>query len=191
MRKLVVSEWMTLDGVYDADTMPQWFAPYDSEDRQAWIKESILSASAFLLGRVTYEMLMGYWPKVTDRGSKEIEVADRLNGAPKFVASTTLKSGDWNNSTIIARDLVKEVVRLKQESAGNILITGSGTLVQSLIDADVIDEYRFLMHPILAGSGKRPFKDGMSSAKLDLVETKQLSLGVTALRYKPVAHVRH
>ena len=183
MRKIIVHEWMTLDGVYDADTMPQWFAPYDSEDRQAWIEHGILSADAFLLGRVTYEMLMGYWPNVTDRASKEIEVAERLNGAPKYVGSTTLKAGKWNNSTIFAGDLVKQVSALKRESGQDILILGSGTLVQSLVDAHLIDEYRFLVHPILAGTGKRAFSDGMASAKLKLVETKELSLGVISLLY--------
>ena len=85
MRKLVVSEWMTLDGVFDADTMGQWFRPYDSDDRQEWIKEGILASDAFLFGRITYEMLAGYWPTVKDRDNKEIEIADRLNSAPKYV----------------------------------------------------------------------------------------------------------
>jgi dihydrofolate reductase len=183
MRKLVVSEWLSLDGVYDADTMPQWFAPYDSEERQAWIKDGILAADAFLLGRVTYEMLMSYWPKVTDRDNKEIEVADRLNSAPKYVVSAKLKAANWNNSTIIVHSVAKEIAELKPQSGKDILVLGSGTLVQSLIEADLIDEYRFLVHPILAGSGKRPFRNGMASAKLKLVETKELSLGVAALRY--------
>lgn len=179
----MVSEWLTLDGVYDADTMPQWFAPYDSAERQAWIKEGILAADAFLLGRVTYEMLMGYWPNVTDPRNKEFEVAERLNGAPKYVVSSTLKAGKWNNTAIIADDLAKEVGRLKQEPGRDILILGSGTLVQSLIEAGLIDEYRLLVHPILSGSGKRPFKDGMGSAKLKLIRTTELSLGVIALTY--------
>lgn len=184
MRKLVVSEWLSLDGVYDADSMPQWYAPYDSEERQDWIKEGILAADAFLLGRVTYEMLMSYWLKVTDRNNKEIEVADRLNGAPKYVVSSKLKAAKWQNSTIIAADLAREVSKLKDQPGHDILVLGSGTLVQSLIEADLIDEYRFLVHPILAGSGKRPFKDGMAPARLKLIESKELSLGVAALSYR-------
>src|SRR5678816_4463374 len=109
MRKLVVSEWVTLDGVFDADTMGQWFKPYDSDDRQEWIKEGILASDAFLLGRITYEMLAGYWPTVTDRDNKEIEVADRLNSAPKYVVSSTLKTGKWNNSTIIKSNVAAEL----------------------------------------------------------------------------------
>ena len=190
MKRLVVTEWMTLDGIYDADTMPQWFAPYDSDERQAWIKDSVLSADAFLLGRVTYEMLMSYWPNVTDRKSKEIELADRLNSAPKYVASTTMKVGGWNNSIILPKDnVVEEVRKLKQESGGNIVVTGSGTLVQSLVDSRLIDEYRLLVHPILAGSGKRPFKDGMSSAKMELVKSQELPLGVLGLVYQPTKSV--
>ena len=81
MRKLVASEWLSLDGVYDADTMPQWYTPYDSPERQSWIKQGILAADAFLLGRVTYEMLMSYWPKVTDRGNKEIPTFRGQRGA--------------------------------------------------------------------------------------------------------------
>jgi dihydrofolate reductase len=184
VRKLVVSEWLTVDGVYDADTMPQWFAPYDSAERQAWIKKGVLAADTFLLGRVTYEMLMGYWPTVTDRDNPEIEVADRLNGAPKYVVSSTLKRAPWNNSTIIASQVAKEVARLKQQAGQGILIMGSGTLVQSLIETDLIDEYRFLVHPAFAGSGKRPFRDGMAPAKLELIMTEELSLGVTALSYR-------
>jgi dihydrofolate reductase len=183
MRKLIASEWLSLDGVYDAETMPQWYAPYDSKERQAWIKQGILGADAFLLGRVTYEMLVSYWPNVTDRSNKEIDVADRLNSAAKYVVSSTLKTAKWNNSTIIAKNVAEEVARLKQQPGKDILVLGSGTLLQSLIDADLVDEYRFLVHPILAGSGKRPFSDGMASAKLELIETKALSLGVTALCY--------
>jgi dihydrofolate reductase len=185
MRKLVVSEWMTVDGVFDADTMGEWFRPYDSDDRQEWIKEMILASDAFLFGRITYEMLAGYWPTVKDRDNKEIEIADRLNGAPKYVVSSTLKTGEWNNSTIIKKNVVEELAKLKQQPGQDILIFGSATLVQSLMAADLIDEYRFLVHPIVMGRGKRPFKDGMVTTKLKLVETKMSSLGVMLLSYHP------
>ena len=102
MRKLVVSEWMTLDGVFDADTMKEWFEPYDSEDRQNYIKENVLTSDAFLVGRVTYEMLASYWP---NQKNNEMGIADRLNKAPKYVVSSTLKKAEWNNSTIINEDV--------------------------------------------------------------------------------------
>jgi dihydrofolate reductase len=183
MRKLVVSEWMTLDGVFDADTMGQWFRPYDSDDRQAWITEAVLASDAFVFGRITYELLAAYWPTVTDRDSREIEIADRLNDAPKYVVSSTLETGTWSNSTIIKKNVVDELAKLKQQPGHNILVFGSATLVRSLMAEDVIDEYRFLVHPIVMGSGKRPFKDGMATMKLKLIETKMSSLGVTFLSY--------
>ena len=175
MRKLVVSEWMTLDGVFDADTMKEWFEPYDSEDRQNYIKENVLTSDAFLVGRVTYEMLASYWP---NQKNNEMGVADRLNSAPKYVVSSTLKKAEWNNSTIINEDVVEEVTRLKQQPGQDILMFGSATLVQSLMEADLIDEYRFLVHPTIMGGGKRFFKDGMVATKLKLVKTKTLNSGV-------------
>ena len=185
MRRLVVSEWMTLDGVFDADTMRQWFMPYDSDDRQQWIKEAILASDAFLFGRITYEMLTGYWPTVKDRDSKEIEIADRLNGAAKYVVSSTLKAGKWNSFDDYKKNVVEELTKFKQQPGQDILICGSATLVQSLMAADLIDEYRFLVHPIVMGRGKRPFKDGMATPKLKLVETEMSSLGVTLPSYHP------
>jgi dihydrofolate reductase len=182
MRKLVVSEWMTLDGVFDADTMKEWFEPYDSEDRQNYIKENVLTSDAFLVGRVTYEMLASYWP---NQKNNEMGVADRLNSAPKYVVSSTLKNAEWNNSTIINEDVVEEVTKLKQQPGQDILMFGSATLVQSLMEADLIDEYRFLVHPTIMGGGKRFFKDGMFATKLKLVKTETLNSGVTLDCYQP------
>ena len=108
-----------------------------------------------------------------------------MNGAPKYVVSSTLKTGKWSNSTIIKNNVVEELGKLKQQPGRDILIFGSATLVQSLMAADLIDEYRFLVHPIVMGSGKRPFKDGIPTTKLKLVETKMSSLGVTLLSYHP------
>jgi dihydrofolate reductase len=164
--------------------MDKWFKPYDSEDRQEWIKEGILASDAFLTGRVTYQMLSGYWPTVTDRANREIEIADRLNSAPKYVVSSTLKTGEWNNSTVIRKNVVEEVAKLKQQPGQDILMFGSATLVESLMDTDLIDEYRLLVHPIIVGSGKRAFREGMAT-KLRLVKTKTFSLGVTLLCYQP------
>jgi dihydrofolate reductase len=176
LRKLIVSEWMTLDGVFDADTMKDWFEPYDSPERQNYIRENVLTSDAFLFGRVTYEMLASYWP---NQKNNEMGVADRLNSAPKYVVSSTLKKAEWNNSTIINEDVVEEVAKLKQQPGQDILMFGSATLVQSLMEAELIDEYRFLVHPTIMGAGKRFFKDGMLATKLNLVKTKTLSSGVT------------
>ena len=185
LRKLVVSEWVTLDGVFDADSMKEWFEPYDSSGRQEYIKENVLTSDAFLVGRVTYEMLAAYWP---NQKNNEMGVADRLNSAPKYVVSSTLKKAEWNNSTIISEDVVEEITKLKQQPGQDILVFGSATLVQSLMEADLVDEYRFLVHPIIMGSGKRFFSDEMAATKLKLVKTKTLDLGVTLDCYQSITN---
>jgi dihydrofolate reductase len=181
MRKLVVSAWVTLDGVFDADTMDQWYLPYDSVERQNYIKDGILACDAILLGRTTYEMLAPYW---SSQKKNEMGVADKLNSAAKYVVSSKLKKAEWNNSTIIKDHVVEEITKLKQQPGQEMQIEGSATLVHSLMEAHLIDEYRFLVHPIIMGSGKRFFKDG-SNAPLKLVEAKTFSLGVVFLRYQP------
>ena len=181
MRKLIVSAWVTLDGIFDADTMSQWFAPFDSAERQEYIRDGILASDALLLGRTTYEMLAPHW---SVQKNNEMGVADKLNTVPKFVVSATLKKAEWNNSTIIKTNVAKEITKLKDQPGKEIQIEGSATLVQSLMEDDLIDEYRFLVHPIIIGSGKRFFKDGMQSAGLKLVKTRTLDLGVIVLCYQ-------
>lgn len=181
MRDIVVSAWLTLDGVFDADTMEQWFTPFDSEDRQEYIREGIQGCDAILLGRVTYEMLAPYWSALRN---DEMGVAGKLNSVSKYVVSSTLKSAEWDNSTIIRENVVEEITRLKQQPGREIQIEGSATLVQSLMDAELIDEYRLLVHPIVMGSGKRFFKDGVQPTRLKPVETRTLDLGVTLSRYR-------
>ena len=182
MRKIIVSEWVTLDGVFDADTMDQWWIPYDSVERQEYIKEGILGCDVMLYGRTTYEMLAPYW---SAQKNDENGPASKLNSVRKYVVSSTLKKAAWNNSTIIKGNIMEEVARLKQHSGGDILILGSATLVQSLMEIDLIDEYRFLVQPIIMGSGKRFFKDGMGMTRLKLIDSKTLSLGVIVLTYQP------
>lgn len=183
MRKLVVKEWITLDGVIDADSMDQWWNPYDSVERQAYIKEGIMGCDGYLLGRITYEMLAPYWSRLGD--NEMGGVAGKLNRVPKYVVSSTLKSAEWNNSTIIRGQVVEAITKLKQQQGREILIDGSATLVQSLMETDLIDEYRFLVQPVVMGTGKRFFIEGISTARLKLLETQALSLGVVALTYQP------
>lgn len=121
-----------------------------------------------------------------ESNKKEIEIADRLNSAPKYVVSSTMKKAEWNNSTIIKGNVAGEITKLKQQPGHNILTFGSATLVQSLMDANLIDEYRLLVHPIIMGNGKRPFKEGTLTTKLKLVKTEPLSLGVISLYYQPM-----
>jgi dihydrofolate reductase len=180
MRKLVVSAWISLDGVFDADTMPQWYTPFDSDARQTYIREGILACDALLFGRTTYEMLAPYWSSLQDN---EMGVAGKLNSAPKYVVSAKLKKADWNNTTIIGKDVIAEITRLKEQPGREIQIEGSATLVQSLMAADLIDEYRLLVHPIIAGKGKCFFRAGMTTNGLTLVKTQPLDKGVLVLYY--------
>jgi dihydrofolate reductase len=182
MRKLIVSERVTLDGVFDADTMDQWFMPYHSDDSTEIIKEGVLACDIYLLGRRTYEMLAPYWSRLKNN---EMGVADKLNSVSKYVVSSTLQKADWHNSTIIKNNVVAEITRLKEQPGQEILIHGSAALVQSLLKTDLIDEYRFLVSPIIMGSGKRFFKDGSDLKTLKLVDAKMLDKGVLALIYQP------
>jgi dihydrofolate reductase len=182
MSKLIVSTWMTLDGIFDADSMNQWFSPYDSEERQEYIRDGILSADAILFGRTTYEMLAPYWSSLKNN---EMGIAAKLNSVAKFVVSSTLEKAEWNNSTIIKGKVAEEITRLKQLPGEEIQIEGSATLVHSLAETDLIDEYRFLVHPVIIGSGKRFFKDGMHTNGLRLVKTKTFDRGVVLLCYQP------
>ena len=182
MRKLIVSEWLTLDGVFDGDTMGQWELPFNSDDKLAFVKEGILSSDALLVGHVTYDMLAAYWPA---QKNNEMGWADWVNSMPKYVVSSTLEKADWNNSTILKKDVVEEITHLKQQSGRQILIPGSATLVQSLMRTDLIDEYQFLVHPIMMGSGKRFYKEGMNTSGLKLIETRTFSSGVVLLCFQP------
>jgi len=180
MRKLVVSEWMTLDGVFDADTMERWFTPYQTEARATHIKQVIAACDALLFGRTTYEMLAPYW---SAQQNDENGPAAKLNSVSKYVVSSKMQKADWNNSTIISKDVVKEIARLKHQPGSDIVVLGSAVLVQSLKDTDLIDEYRLLVHPIVLGSGKRFFNQEKVPKKLVLLEAKTIEKGVIALHY--------
>src|SRR6266568_3006568 len=181
MRKLVVSEWITLDGVFDADTMDTWWLPYDSVERQEYIQEGIEDCDVMLYGHTTYEMLAPYW---SAQKTDEHGPAAKLNSVRKYVVSSSLKQAEWQSTTILKGNIREEVAKLKEQPGGDILITGSATLVQSLMETDLIDEYRFLVQPIIMGSGKRFFKDEMHMTKLKLVSTKTYPLGVMGLTYQ-------
>ena len=169
---------MTLDGVVES---PQdWSFPYWSDETAKFKWDELLATDAHLLGRVTYEGFAAAWPDRTDAQG----FADRMNGLPKYVVSTTLKKAEWNNSTIIKSSVVEEVSKLKNQSGGDILVAGSMTLLHTLMEHDLVDEYRLLTYPIVLGKGKRLFTDGMA-ASLRLTESKPMGSGVVLLRYEP------
>ena len=173
---------MSLDGVFDANTMPEWYLPYDSEARQRYIRDGILSADAFLMGRVTYEMLFPYWSTLKNN---EMGVAAKLNSGPKFVVSSTLDKASWNNTTIIKSNVVENIKQLKAQPGAEIRIDGSATLVRSLMDTGLVDEYRFLVHPVIAGKGLRFFKEGKHPNPLKLIKNVTLDKDVVLLCYTP------
>jgi dihydrofolate reductase len=150
--------------------MTNWFANVD----------------AFLLGRTTYEIFAGYWPTVTD---PENPIASKLNALPKYVASTTLNSADWHNSTIIT-DVVSEVTKLKELPGNEIQVHGSGKLAHTLIDNNLIDEYRLLTFPVHLGQGKKLFRDGGKAASLRLTSSSSTSTGVVIATYEPAGEVQ-
>lgn len=179
MSKIVVSTWVTLDGVFDANSMNEWFAPFDSPERQQYIREGIHGSDALLLGRTTYEMLASYWPNLKNN---EMDIAAKLNSMPKYVVSSSLKTAAWENTTIID---IAAIAALK----GEIQVEGSSILTESLMKAGLVDEFRFLVHPVIMGTGKRFFREEMRMTSMELVKTEPIANGVVALYYRKKAMV--
>ena len=158
---------------------PSWTMPYWNDEIAKFKFDELFASDALLLGRMTYQGFAKAWPSMTD----EAGFADRMNSLPKFVASRTLDEAEWN-ARLIKENIEEEVSRLKQEPGQDILIYGSGELARTLIEQDLIDEYRLLIYPVALGSGKRLFIDGTNTT-LKLADTKTFSSGVVALIYKP------
>ena len=192
MAKLVVGTFLTLDGVMQAPGGPGedpdggfehggWTVPYFNDEMGQLMTGWIEHATALLLGRKTYEIFAAYWPRVTDY---QDPIASKLNSVPKYVASRTLDTVDWNNSTLIKGDAAEAVARLKGESGGEIQVPGSGELIQTLMNHDLVDEYRLWVFPVLIGEGKRLFAEGTIPGGLRLVDTRTSSTGVAAHTYE-------
>lgn len=186
MRKLIVSSNLTLDGVMEA---PQhWFGPYNSGDLAELVKSSLNETDALLLGRVTYDEFASYWPT---QAPNESGFPQFLNSVAKYVASSTLQTSDWHNTTIIS-NIAEDVRNLKAQDGGNIVVLGSATLVRSLLQEDLIDAYELMVAPIVLGRGKRLFPDAIGQT-LQFVGAKPFSAGVVLLRYqrKSVRMTKH
>jgi class 3 adenylate cyclase/dihydrofolate reductase len=188
MGRLIAVEFMTLDGVMEApghdphrDGKNAWALAITSEDQQEFSRDQMFSAAAILLGRTTYQIWAAFWPSAPREGG----FADRINALPKYVASTTLKEAEWNNSTIISGNVPEEVSKLKEEIDGDILIYGSAELVNSLMGHKLIDEFRLLVFPVVLGSGKRLFRDESDTTHLRLIGSKTFESGVNLLTYTP------
>ena len=173
MSKVIAAEYLTLDGVMEN---PAWTAPYFNDELGEFQGELMSSCDALLLGRVTYEAFAGAWPNMPDAPG-----AARMNSLPKYVASRTLHTAAWN-ARIIPGDVAAEVARLKQEPGQNLLIYGSGQLVEYLRQHGLIDEYRLMIFPVVLGSGKRLFAEAPTNFKLKSSHTT--STGVLVLTYQ-------
>jgi len=187
MRRVVVTEYVTLDGVMedpgggDGTAHGGWSFQFWSEEAGKFKFDELFASDALLLGRVTYEGFAKAWPSRTD----EAGFADRMNSLPKFVVSKTLEKVEWNNSKLIKGNIAEEVYKLKQQPGQDILVCGSGQLVHTLMQHDLIDEYRIMVHPVVLGSGKRLIKDGSEMKVLRLVDTKIFGSGIVVLYYQP------
>jgi dihydrofolate reductase len=177
VRKIIASLFISLDGVTEAPD--QWHFPYFNDEMGQAVGSQIEAADTMLLGRRTYEEFASYWPH---QGS-EVELADQMNSTPKLVVSDTLSTLEWQNSTLIKGDVAERLTGIKQQPGKNIGITGSSTLVRSLLRDGVLDELRLLVHPIVVGKGKRLFPNVTDQQALTLVESKTFSTGVLYLTY--------
>jgi dihydrofolate reductase len=197
--RLTLHTFLTLDGVMQAPGGPDedpgggfehggWSAPYDDQDFGAAMTGWFDRVDAFLLGRKTYQIFASYWPKVTDPGNP---IASKLNALPKYVASTTLQDVSWQNSSLLGGDVAAEVAKLKERPGGELQVHGSGQLAQTLIDHDLVDEYRLLTFPVHLGSGAKLFRDGVRPAALRLTSTSSTSTGVIIATYVPDGPARY
>jgi dihydrofolate reductase len=183
MRTLIVSEFVTLDGIMEAPggepghPHSGWVFDFMGPEQLQYKLEEVREAAALLIGRVTYESFAGAWP------AREGEFADKMNTMPKHVVSTTLRRPEWNNCTVIGSDVAGRVARLKAESGGPILVAGSRTLLHALMAHDLVDEYRLMIFPVLLGSGRRLFPETSRKTSLRLTDSRAFASGVVVHHY--------
>ena len=188
MRKIIVTEFITLDGVVEApggNETPHphggWQFKYNSPETGKYKIDELASVDALLLGKTTYEVFAAFWPTQTDPGFGE-----PINRLPKYVVSRSLQKVEWNNSHIL-RDVAKDVAALKKSEGGNILVYGSATLVKALLHHDLVDELRLMVYPLSIGGGLRLFDDNLELKKFGLKNSRATDNGILILEYQPVS----
>ena len=194
MRKVIVTEWMSLDGVVRAPGEPEedlsggfqyggWHLVYFEDISMGWVVKNVTEAGGFLFGRRTYEHFAGHWPNATE---EEQVVARPLNTLPKYVASTTLTDPlEWENSTVLQGDVAEAVLALKHEEGADLLVIGSTQLVRTLVEHELVDEYRLMIDPVILGGGKRLFDEDGALRSLRLVDSQVVSTGAIIATYAP------
>jgi dihydrofolate reductase len=186
MGRIVVTEFVSLDGVIEAPGGGEdykhggWtFEIERGAEGDKFKLDELVEAEAQLLGRRTYEGFAAAWPKMAD----EAGFAEKMNGMPKYVVSSTLEEAEWNNSTVLSGDLGEEITKLKQDVDGVILVAGSAQLVQGLIENDLVDDLRLMVFPVVLGSGKRLFGESADKLPLKLTDSRTVGDGIAILTY--------
>jgi len=197
MAELTMTTFLSLDGIMQAPGGPEedpsgnfphggWLVPHADEDMGKTLVEIFSKADAFMLGRKTYEIFATYWPRITDPADP---VASKLNGLPKFVASRTQEAFAWDH-TILVRDVVKDAIAIKKKFGREVQVHGSAGLAQTLIEHDLVDEYRLLTFPVVLGTGKRLFGTGAVPRTLRLVSARAIGKGVIVSVYRPAGSLQ-
>ena len=191
MRKIIVSEFVTLDGVMEDPGGSEktkrggWAFQFERGPEGDKFKlDEVMESEAMLLGRITYEGFAEAWP------AREGEFAEKMNNMPKYVVSTTLKMAEWANTKVINNNIVEEITKIKAQPGGDILVAGSRTLVDTLMQHNLVDEYRLMVYPVVLGSGKRLFEDGNNRIALKLTEARPIGDGILILIYHPEIDVK-
>lgn len=178
--RIVANLFSTLDGVVQAPQ--EWHFPYVNDEIGQAIGAGFATTDALLMGRATYEEWYAHWPHRSGD-----PMADQINAAPKYVVSNTLKTVEWENSTLVTGDVKPQIAALKADPGRDLVLSGTGTLVEWLVQHDLLDELRLLVHPLVLGHGRRLFAAGGPTKKLELVSAEAFANGVVYLIYRPAS----
>jgi dihydrofolate reductase len=200
MSKIVVGTFLTIDGVMQAPGGPEedredgfpyggWQAPLWDDECGQFIGEGFARIEALLLGRKTYDIFASFWPKVSD-DHEDAAAAQALNALPKYVASRTLTSVEWQNSTLLGDDVPGAVAKLREQQGGEIHVMGSGDLIQTLLKHDLVDELSLMIFPVVLGTGKKLFAEGTAPAGFRMAESRVTKGGVVICRYERAGEVK-
>jgi dihydrofolate reductase len=177
MRKIKAALFMSLDGVVESPD--KWHLQYFNDEMGRVVGSLMGASDTMLLGRVTYQEFAAHWPTSDDEG------AEYMNTVPKIVVSTTLEKAEWGNATVIGTDVAERLTELKQQPGQDLSVTGSPTLVRSLLRTGVLDELHLLIHPVIVGAGRRLFEPDGGQQQLELTRSEVFSTGVVYLTYQP------